>query len=164
LNPHAHIPPEVDAAWDARRRELALHIPPRSSVLDLGCGLGSLENVLPPNCRYLPVDIVHRHRAVLCDLDRSLPYLPEKPSIAVAIGLLEWLSDLRGFFRRLSVLRIPILMTYNDRRREHSVAQVHGWKNHLTLPELRQLLRECGYRVEMERRYRVETILRVEPV
>lgn len=60
--------PEALARWEALAREptpwpgrlaaLARHIPPGSSVLDIGAGSRDLALLLPPECRYQALDCV----------------------------------------------------------------------------------------------------------
>src|SRR5437016_14683058 len=49
-----------DVAWEARTEALASMIVPNSVVLEFGAGRRALENKLPPNCRYIPSDLVSR--------------------------------------------------------------------------------------------------------
>ncbi|MCU1232528.1 MAG: glycosyl transferase family 9 [Candidatus Solibacter sp.] len=109
----ARQPDALDGVWDLRAREAADFIPSGAVVLDLNCGQMAVERYLPPACTYIPCDGVRRdERTLVCDLNRQpIPHAPGATHI-VALGVLDSVSDWRGFLRQLRALALPAIVSY----------------------------------------------------
>jgi hypothetical protein len=94
-----------DPEWRQRSSQIAAHIKPKSSVLDIGCGLMSLREFLPQDCRYQPVDIVARApETIICNFNqRELPPR-ELYDVVVCAGLLEYIHEVEWFIENFSGL------------------------------------------------------------
>jgi hypothetical protein len=44
-------PRNLDDSWSPRSVAAARHVPPRSTLLDIGCGKMTIEKLLPADCR-----------------------------------------------------------------------------------------------------------------
>ena len=111
--------------------------------MDIGAGAEGLRRHLTPGTKYQPVDRVRRSKATLVlDMD-SMP-LPTGYDIAVAIGLLECLNDVPGFFKRVAASCHTLVFTYHRHRVERP-----EWVNRYTPDELRALAEAAGFRLNV---------------
>ena len=135
--------------WNARNRLIADLIPPGSAVVDLGSGARTLGEMLPEGCRYTPVDLVASPGGIVCDFNAGeFPDLPEPVDIAVCSGVLEYLTDLPGFLRRLPVLAPRAIVSYAVWRPYQTRAgrRRAGWVSDLVRAELESALAGAGLR------------------
>jgi len=137
-------------------------------VLDLGCGLAVLRELLGKGFQYFGCDIslsvVHFHNTtniVQCDLDHdSLPFRETQFNYVVCSGIIEFLSDVRKFLR-------DILQTYghekclflitvtNATNLDHRMMMLMGYfprydplyRSHYSPKDFFALLRELGFNV-----------------
>lgn len=143
---------EDSKVWEPRSEGIAKYIKPNSVVLDVGCGVMSLEKYLPEGCRYLPCDIVSRdERTQVVDLNKGeFPDIRDA-TIITLIGVLEYITDLDNLFRKLKQTHLPIILTYTVYHPvyEQKNKVTDGWVNHLKEMELQQYLDKHGFFIEM---------------
>jgi tetratricopeptide (TPR) repeat protein len=98
-----------------RARQAADFIPSGASVLDLECGCMAMERYLPPGCTYLPSDCTQRdERTLVCNLDKqSIPHVAGATHIT-ALGVLDHISDWRGFLKQLRAFNLPAVISYTS--------------------------------------------------
>ncbi|MDQ6632932.1 MAG: hypothetical protein M3Y82_14450 [Verrucomicrobiota bacterium] len=92
---------EFDAVWKKRIAIMASYLELPGAVADFGCGLMWLEQFLPPQNSYLPIDYIQRDtRTFVLDFNRdSLENI--KAEVAVLSGVLEYIQDAGEFIRKL---------------------------------------------------------------
>ena len=108
--------------WQGRSEEVARHILPGESVLDIGAGACGLLHALPAECSYTPVDAypvradvtrvdlatVGEGRFTLLDLD-----------VAVLAGVLEHVADAERAVRLAATWARRVILTYSWECDEH---------------------------------------------
>lgn len=140
-----------EESWKERISQMARYIPPRSTVMDLGCGRQWLREYLD-QCRYVPVDYRSRSPDTLvCDFNRK-----EFPDVDVDVcfvsGCLEYVEDPAWFIEQIGnhakrcVLSYCPVDDHYDLRARASLA----WKSNLTKADLLSLFAAAGMRVEAE--------------
>jgi hypothetical protein len=102
---------EFHESWKGRIEKMSRYLRPPSTVADFGCGMMWLEEFLPRECTYLPIDYIQRDaRTLLVDLnEQPLPRIAA--DTAFFSGVLEYIVDLQhlatqlaaGSFRRVIV-------------------------------------------------------------
>jgi hypothetical protein len=108
-----------NADWDMRSQAAAEWVRPGSTVLDLGCGpLMQVRDFLPPNCTYLPSDVVPRTEdpadTYICDLNAGMYPSVVGPDVVMALGVAEYINDPVFFLTSLARLYAParVVLTY----------------------------------------------------
>ncbi len=104
---------EFDARWKKRIEVMASYIDIPGIVADLGCGMMWLEPFLKEGNTYLPIDYIKRdERTVVVDLNKR-PLPPLSASVGFLSGVLEYISDLRGFLDYLQESKLDkIILSY----------------------------------------------------
>ena len=95
--------------------------PPVRSILDLGCGMQYLKEVIKhdfkfKNAKYLGVDLyAHKSDTLLCDFNqKEFPKLTKDYDLIVCAGLFEYIVDLEFLIERICELEPHyILCSYN---------------------------------------------------
>ncbi len=99
----------------ARARLAADFIPSGASVLDLACGCMAMERYLPQGCTYIPSDCTQRdERTLVCDLDKQPIPQAAGATHVTALGVLDRISDWRGFLRQLRAFNLPAVISYTS--------------------------------------------------
>lgn len=132
--------------WPGRNAAVAKHIPPGSSVIDLGAGSGGLAALLPQGCEYAGVD--------LPDFDMNRNKWPKgRYDVAVMAGVLEYARFPAAALRHLHDLAPVAIVTYSHggRRRDPD------W-NDLTPERLVELAAKAGYTATEVGSWRTEHI------
>lgn len=136
----------LSSNWDSRTLLISKFIPEDSTVLEFGAGNMYLRDQLPPNCTYIPSDLVPRHKhTFVCDLNKkNLPSLP-RHDVAIFSGVLEYVNDVPRLINILARSNALIIASYaitdnapNDRRR-------HGWVNDYSHDSFVAIFVEAGY-------------------
>jgi hypothetical protein len=141
-------PANLLAAWERRSVIAAHYVPAGARVVDLGCGAMTIERHLPFGCYYRPVDIVARdERTIVCDFNRG--QFPAEAlrdaDFVVALGLLEYVYDLPALLHRLTLHRLPALVTYCPADKSPGLdRRALGWVNDFTIAQFLALLEACG--------------------
>jgi hypothetical protein len=149
----------LDESWDERSSLMARHIPAGSRVVDVGAGAQALRSVLPPDCTYVPVDIVQRTPdTITCDLNREEP-----PALSadylVASGLVEYINDAGRLVRWMASVAPNIVLSYEAADGEsRRYRRNSGWVNDYTQGEIRELLSRNGLKVADSATWRRQTI------
>lgn len=145
----ATLASEATDSWLARAEQAAALIGPQRSVIDLGCGMMTLERFLPPGTTYIPVDVVARDaRTLVVDLNRDgMPAL--SADCLVGLGILEYVYDLPRLLQGIAASCLTALLSYNTLERFPDRAQRtgHAWVNHHTQAELEALIQANGLRI-----------------
>ena len=132
--------------WDERNMIIARHIPPGSSVLDLGAGAQTLRKHLAAGCSYQPCDVVQSTPDVIyCDFNRGVYPQPKSPvDYIVCSGILEYIRKPKPFLSRVIALGPKTLLSYNPVfNAESKVDRLEkGWVNHLSEEQLKQMFDE----------------------
>jgi hypothetical protein len=104
---------EFDARWKKRIEVMASYIDIPGIVADLGCGMMWLEPCLKEGNTYLPIDYIKRdERTFVVDLNKR-PLPPLSASVGFLSGVLEYISDLRGFLDYLQESKLDkIILSY----------------------------------------------------
>ena len=140
----------IAKGWPQRAQLAAGIIKPGSRVIDLGCGNQLLRRFLPPDVQYTPADLVPRTSdTVLIELNTGL-WPKGRWDTAYALGVLEYIYDVREFFRGVAQLAPRLVITYHvsvdgsketmDFRVSHS-----GWLSDFTLGQILDAANSTGW-------------------
>lgn len=158
-------PSALETSWTARAEIAAGFIPRGARVLDLGCGAMALERFLPEGCVYIPCDLVARDdRTIVCDFNGG--EFPDDVAcdVVVALGVLEYLTDVPGFLKRMRALDAPTVLTYNLGGEGPADRAALGWINAYRRPDLPGLLTGAGFTRAVGRPLSPsELMMRLEP-
>jgi hypothetical protein len=121
----------------------------RTSIADIGCGDQKLRDCL--RARGLPFEYrgydLHPQASDVVTFDVRTEALPQRHTVAVLLGVIEYLPDLATTLRRLAQAVPAVLVSHVVREgSQYSAARLAelGWLNHLTTAELERLLGELG--------------------
>jgi hypothetical protein len=161
-------PKNFESSWEARSLLTADLIPAGSVVLDIGCGMMSLEKHLPFGCKYMPMDLVKRdHRTLICDLNHDR--LPTKASseadVITMLGVFEYIYDVKSVFQQLHSTGKTLIFSYCGKERNVNFdRKSNGWVNDYETNEILDIARSCGYmaRVTLEVDP-IQTLFRLDP-
>lgn len=137
---------KVSAGRDERAQIAAGFIPAGCRVVGVGCGaMMPLERHLPPETRYLPVDVVRRDaRTVVVDL--NVARLPDlEADYVVALGVLEYLNDVPGFLGQIDCNAIFSYASVDLEKPRDRAAS--GWVNAYTTEEMGRLFLRAGFQI-----------------
>jgi len=151
---------------EARQRAAAM-LPRGATVLDLNAATMALETMLPRGSKYVPYDLVPRdERTIAWQPDRPLE-LPARAAATFicALGLLEYLNDLRAFLEILRQTQLPAILSYHPVELTRPIDRKQlGFKSHLTTDELLAELNKHQLKVvEKTRAGHAHVILRTMP-
>lgn len=133
---------EKTEGWIARAKKASELIGTPNSVVDLGCGLMTLEQFLPESTKYIPIDVTKRdERTIVVDLNKS-SYPNISADTLVALGLFEYIIDAPKLINELSRHFLKALITYNptDYVSDIGTRIGHAWVNHYSISEFEQIL------------------------
>jgi len=143
---------------------MARSIPAASRVVDVGAGAQALRSALPPDCIYVPIDVVSRTPdTIVCDLNRDQP-----PALSadylVASGLLEYITDVPRLVSWMASTAPHIILSYEGADgQSRYYRRKSGWVNDYTNSEVRELLRRHGLSVMESATWRQQTIYWLAP-
>ena len=165
----------LEAWWDERTKMLAGLVSPGTRVIEFGAGRRQLETFLPPDCSYIPSDLVDRGPGTLvCDLNhRPLPSLSTlAPEVAVFGGVLEYIRDVPALATWLgetgvrtcvvSFDPVPARLGRIARYRELTRRTYFGYMNALTEEELIQSFVTAGYGLAEKTSWTTQVLIRFE--
>ena len=153
----------LSADWDSRTEQIAMLIPPRTSVLEFGAGRMVLKKFLPQGCTYTPSDLVDRGAGtVVFDLNaREFPEFPPH-DVAVFSGVLEYVNDIPHLVSHLSRLVGMIIASYagTDEHPDIKERRSSGWVNDYSSKGLQEVFWAAGFRPDQIVTWRSQTIYR----
>lgn len=140
-----HFPHE----WSNRTRLAANLIENTWSVIEFGAGNGYMGNILGTVHKYLPTDLIKRRDEFeIVNLDLPLK-LSGTFDAGVAMGVLEYVSDVRFTLKEVSNSVPNLITTYCCARYRFSrfkpLRKYIGWNNHLTATEFEERMDEAGF-------------------
>jgi hypothetical protein len=143
----ALAPPEA-ASWDKRAAVAATWLADVDSVLDLGCGLMTLEGYLKPGITYYPSDVIPRdHRTLVYDYNEQLP-LPVQPDAVACLGLLTYLFDPAGLLSAISIYSTAVISyCITDAPDAPYQRRANGWVNDFDRATMERMFAEAGWRI-----------------
>jgi len=138
--------------WPARARKAAEWIDriipcpqEHPTLVDLGCGHQTLRELIPARFTYTPVDNLARTPDVqVYDLEHERP--DQHFSVAVSLGLLEYLDHLESFLDWVATHAGSYLFSYNDCSDPERLRRQH-WKCRWSFDRIVDFLRQRGGRV-----------------
>ena len=136
-----------DARWKQRIALMAGFIAENKTVLDLGCGKMWLQEFLPKNCTYLPVDYVARtENTIVCDFNRH-EFPVQKADIAFVSGCLEYVVDAKWFIQKITNQVDSCIISYCTTDFFPNIAEreERTWVNHFSEKEVIALFEENGF-------------------
>jgi len=124
---------------------MANHVAPSESVIDLGCGMGWLREMLPPDAVYYGCDMFARDKqTIVCNFNKY-----EFPNVsadtALISGALEYVRDWQWFLKETSNHCEKIVLSYCTRDQFPSPSVRRFWVNAISLSELLDFLSALGY-------------------
>ena len=146
----SNLLPNEAGGWDGRAALAAEMLMQVSSVADLGCGLMSLEKMLPSGVKYIPVDVVARDdRTIITDFNKdSLPVIAAEA--AACLGLLPYLFDVPSFMRSLRLQFDTAVVSYNPVVGENALLSTrrgHAWVNDYSENEVEKVFFDTGWSI-----------------
>jgi hypothetical protein len=137
-----------DDSWRLRIKAMARHIPPRTCVMDLGCGKMWLRELLR-DCEYIPVDCTDRGPGtIVCDFNaREFP--SRTAGYAFVSGCLEYLDDPVWFAGRIAASSEACILSYcalDDFPDVKARARL-GWRHNFRASEVVQIFGDAGMRL-----------------
>lgn len=136
--------------WSVRAATAAEWLRDSAAVVDLGCGVMTLERHLSRSTRYVPVDVVKRDdRTWVVDLNREPPPTLDA-EVAVGLGLLEYIYDVPALIGSLAAHYAVAVFSYNVTDAPGAVPNrlAHGWVNDLSRSELEAIYLRSGYQIK----------------
>lgn len=159
----------LELEWSGRAQLIAKYIPPRSRVIDFGAGRQELQSLLPPDCIYIPSDLVDRGAGTfLCDLNAEpLPDLDFLTAdVAVFAGVLEYITDLEAIPSWLAQYVTTCVASYECARsragtlfrlRESLERIGNGWVNTYNDSEFERVFLKAGFKCVAKSIWATET-------
>jgi hypothetical protein len=119
-------------------------IPKNSSVLDIGGGLGELNNYLN-NAEYNSIDIEKWNDfTIKADLNnkKEFPKIKEKRDFVICLGIIEYIKDASFFLYKMKEYSNTMIISY---RRNTNGGMER--KNNFDILEFKWLLEDVGWKV-----------------
>ncbi len=143
------------------------------AILELGCGVGVLRSSLrtrAPSVRYFGCDVAASAVALISDPDvvqsdlnvDPVPFAGQQFDCVIGSGIMEYLSDVPNVLRQCRERLKPggalVVSYYNmfhvwrqyERWRGREPHRHPTWANEYSFRELRQVLRDAGFRIHRE--------------
>ena len=126
--------------WERRTEEVAKYIPRGSHIVEIGAGRQHLKDCCPQALSYFATEYV------LGDPEVHQPV--PRGTIVVAIGVMEYVKDLRLASMQMSLIAPRAIMTFcptlSEQKEARRKAKV-GWRNYLTLNQFLYAFDVGGY-------------------
>lgn len=143
-------PGEITDGADQRATLAAKHIPPRSSVMDLGAGARRLVAALPEGGTYLPVDLVRFTDAGEV-LDLNQGQFPERAvDVVAALELLQYIHDVPALLERCAAAAPNLILSYPlaTAGDDADARRAQGWFNDFDAAALTAMLDTAGWKID----------------
>jgi len=138
--------------WAERTRRVASFISTDQTVMDLGCGQMTLRDAIPKGCRYIPADLVKRSddcRQI--ELNEGL-WPQETADVVVALGVLEYVYDIKGFFYGCARIAPRLIFSYHISYSRNYATRVErmkmGWLNDFPISQVVTEIVRAGGKIE----------------
>jgi len=139
-----------DDSWKDRIAYMAKFINQGSSVMDLGCGKMWLNDYIPANSKYIPVDYCIRSpQTIIANFNKNEFPLVYADVLFIS-GCLEYLISPDWFFEQVSkkaihriILSYCTLEIYHDLKKRKK----QMWKNNLTTDYIESAFQSYGFSI-----------------
>jgi hypothetical protein len=135
-----------DPTWARRIEAMAAHVPPRSAVMDLGCGPMWLKEARP-DIDYTGVDYKFRgFGCVVADFNKGQFPLSSSEVMFVS-GCLEYIKDPEWFIAKVTHGSSRCIVSYcvTDFNPDLAARRRAGWVNDLSKAQIERLFRERDF-------------------
>jgi hypothetical protein len=142
--------------WDGRAKLAADLIGLEAQrVLDVGAGAMTLRAFLPPDCQYVPADVVRRSPDCLV-VDLNKQQFPHgRFEVVSLLGVLEYIHDPAWSLRAAVATAPNMIVSYcTDVSGHRAYRRGLGWVNDFTKEQFEGLLATTGWRIETCRLYK----------
>lgn len=124
--------------WKERIAALAQMIKDETSVLDLGCGMQWLREMIPDQMIYYPVDLNPIEKNVIvCDFNK-MQFPDIYADLAFISGCIEYINDVSWFVESVSKRCKCVICSYCsiEKHPDIKTRRNYMWVNHLTKSEI----------------------------
>ena len=138
-----------DSGWDERSHKIAARVPAGASVIEFGCGRGTLRGSLAAGTDYLGSDIVARGPDTLVwDLNNGAPPLDRGFDVAIFSGVLEYVADVSALLAGLAPVAPTAIASYASLEEVPNILtrRESGWINDCKQAQFVALFEAAGYR------------------
>jgi len=139
-------------AWGESAAIAARFVRPHTRVLDVGCGRMLLRNYLPPDCHYVPADLIGWSPEVtVVDLDRG-EFPRGNFDYIVALGVLEYTLNPARILRQARANGFHLIVSFCHPEPNADLAwrRKRRWINDFPAEELLLHLAESGWAVAQD--------------
>jgi hypothetical protein len=142
-------PAQLEPSFGRRRARIlaSRNIGKNAHVLDLGAGSTALRRLLPEETPVTMADNTARSpEFVVADIYNGNLPSTENATIVTAIGVLEYVEDVKQFLRQLRAYNLPILLSYYAVDDNEDIDRsAYGWKNALSRSDLMNAFMDAGF-------------------
>lgn len=138
-----------DDSWQKRVQQMAAHLYPGESVMDLGCGKMYLKNYLHNNT-YIAVDYTKRdEHTVVCDFNKhEFPAL--NADVCFISGCLEYIKDYDWFVGEACRHCNRVILSYctTDNFSDQLMRIENNWQNNLSCQKIEELFLKHSFQLK----------------
>ncbi|MEX2202250.1 MAG: sulfotransferase [Dongiaceae bacterium] len=142
-------PTQLEPVFGRRRARILVsrNIGKHAKILDLGSGSTALRRLLPNELPIVLSDNAARSpEFIVSDIYRGNLPPAENATLVTAIGVLEYVDDVRRFLKQLRAYNLPILLTYYPTDDNEDIDRdSYGWRNALSRNELMRAFLAAGF-------------------
>jgi len=136
-----------DESWKIRIRAMSELIEEEKEVMDLGCGKMWLKGYLSDDIKYSGCDYVKRDDdTIVCDFNQGqFPF--NAVELIFVSGCLEYVENVEWFIESIAKHCSSLIISYCtvELNPDINARKSLGWKNHLTLQQLLEILLLNGF-------------------
>lgn len=136
-----------DESWKIRIRAMSELIEEEKEVMDLGCGKMWLKGYLSDDVKYSGCDYVKRDDdTIVCDFNQG-QFPVNAVELIFVSGCLEYVENVEWFVESISKHCSSLIISYCtvELNPDINARKSLGWKNHLTLQQLLEILLSNGF-------------------
>jgi hypothetical protein len=142
-------PAQLEPIFGRRRARILVsrNVGKHAKILDLGSGSTALRRLLPNELPIVLSDNAARSpEFIVSDIYRGNLPPAENATLVTAIGVLEYVDDVRRFLKQLRAYNLPILLTYYPTDDNGDIDRdSYGWRNALSRNELMRAFLAAGF-------------------